>query len=92
MADFKDFGIVFLFDVIEHLEKKDALKALDRIIRSGTHVLGFAPIEVEPMKDGKDGYDHLSTWTEEEFIDLGFGTELLPNFHGGGKDAVWFSL
>jgi hypothetical protein len=84
--DFSDYDLLFMFDVVEHLPKNDALKILGKI----EHALIFVPIEKIPMKDelGTPFQDHLSRWTEQDFISLGFRTEVLKNYHGS-FDAMW---
>jgi len=58
-------------------------------------LLVFGPLEKEfrPNIYRVEAQDHLSLWTEQDFIDLGFKTEVLTDFHlgEGGKrfDAIW---
>jgi 2-polyprenyl-3-methyl-5-hydroxy-6-metoxy-1,4-benzoquinol methylase len=86
-----DFDIVMMFDVLEHLTKADSLSVLSRI--RGTAVV-FIPLEKEYRKNvyEVESQDHLSMWTEQDFIDLGFKTEVLHNFHKEDDrvfDALW---
>ena len=87
----ENYEIVMLFDVLEHLKKEESLKVLSRI--KGKTIV-FIPLETEYRKNIYDlkSQDHLSMWTEEDFIKLGFKTERLVNFHhedGKTFDALW---
>jgi glycosyltransferase involved in cell wall biosynthesis len=90
---FSGYDLVLAFDVLEHLPKQDALDFIECCPR----MLVFIPIEDTPRchREGADdipSQDHLSTWTEQDFIDLGFETEVLPGFHreqGESWDALW---
>jgi len=79
--DFSDYDLILMFDVIEHLYKEDGLKVLGRV----KHGLVFIPIEKELMKanpkDPNPYQIHVSRWNEEELKGLGFGTEVLNNYH-----------
>jgi hypothetical protein len=87
------YDVVLAFDVLEHLPKPDALAVIEKC-----HVmLVFIPLEETPRchRDGADdipSQDHRSTWSEQDFIDLGFQTEVLPGFHreqGESWPALW---
>lgn len=84
--DLSAYDLVLMFDVVEHLPKKDALDILGRVGRA----LIFIPIESKPMKKNSENpyQQHLSVWTEDEFKALGFKTEVLKHYHGG-FDAMW---
>lgn len=89
--DPSDFDVVMMFDVLEHVEKDDAIAFLSKI--KGRSVV-FGPLEkvYRPNVFEVKSQDHLSLWTEQDFIDLGFNTELLKNFHREEDqifDAVW---
>jgi len=86
-----DFDVVMMFDVLEHLTKSDALTILGRI---RGHAVVFIPLEKEYRANVYEvkSQDHLSIWTEEDFIKLGFKTEVLKNFHKEDDrvfDALW---
>ena len=89
--DVSQFDIVLMFDVLEHLPKEDSLAVLSKI--KGKAVV-FGPLEKVYRENTFEvsSQDHLSIWTEEDFKELGFKTELLKNFHREGNeifDALW---
>jgi hypothetical protein len=81
-----EYDSVLMFDVIEHLPKEDAIEILKKI-KNG--VL-FVPIETvfRPNDTDVASQEHLSAWTESDFVDLGFRTKLLPDFHRT-HSALW---
>ena len=95
-SDIRDFNtdiydIVLMFDVLEHLPKEDSLAIMDRI--KGKQVV-FGPLEKHFRKNTFDAksQDHLSLWTEKDFKERGYETEILKNFHREGNDifdALW---
>ena len=90
-VNFEDYDMVFFFDVIEHLEKDEALRILSHPVKK----LMFVPLETEPRENstGVESQDHLSFWTEEELNGLGFRTQRIRNFmkrrDGTMMDSVW---
>ena len=89
--DTSPYNLVMMFDVLEHLPKEDSLKILDEI---KSCQLIFIPLEKEFRKNtfGAESQDHLSLWTEEDFKNRGYATEVLKNFHREGDnifDALW---
>ena len=97
--NWKDYDLVTIFDVLEHIEKEESIRIVKEIQEAGVKLLVFGPLEEEPRKNDfeKDGesiksQDHISFWTEEDFINLGLKTELLKGFHledGMTWDALW---
>jgi len=91
----EDYDLVLAFDVLEHLPKQDSLDLLARC----PHILVYGPLEheLQNQREGVDdipSQDHLSLWTEQDFIDLGFETQRLPGFHqerGLEWDSLWAS-
>jgi len=86
--DFSKYDLVLIFDVLEHLPKKESLKILKKI-KMG---IIFIPLEKQFRENvfGAKSQDHLSLWKESDF--KGFRTELLKDFHSDGKntwDALW---
>jgi hypothetical protein len=90
----EDYDLVLAFDVLEHMPKDDALKLIARC----PHMVIFGPLE-NSLHNDREGVDmtvesqaHLSLWTEQDFIDLGFKTEVIPDFHrehGESWDALF---
>lgn len=95
-ADARDFpvenyDVVMMFDVLEHLPKEESLAILRKI--KGLAIV-FIPLETEYRANVYEvkSQEHLSIWTEQDFIDLGFKTERLVNFHHEDDrifDALW---
>ena len=95
-ADIRNFGtsiydLVLMFDVLEHLPKEDSLTVMDKI--KCKQVI-FIPLENQYRENtfNAESQDHLSLWTEEDFKERGYKTEVLKNFHKeGGEvwDALW---
>lgn len=88
------YDLITAFDVLEHLKKEESLKFIDEVKKAKLRLLVFIPLEKEYRENnfGQHEQDHLSFWTEEDFIRLGFRTEVLKNFHRDGKnvwDALW---
>ena len=86
-----DYDVVMMFDVLEHLPKEDSLAVLSKI--KGRQVI-FIPLEKEYRANVYEvkSQEHLSIWTEQDFIDLGYKTEVLKNFHREDDrifDALW---
>jgi len=95
----KKKDIVFLFDVMEHLEKKDGLKLLKNVEKiAQKRILIFMPLGEHTLEandgivaeSGNPYQRHQSEWSVEEWQDLGYDVELLRGFHHGGSlDAAW---
>ena len=85
------YDLVLMFDVLEHLPKEDSLAIMDRI--RGEQLI-FIPLEKEFRANNfeTEAQDHLSFWTEKDFKDRGYKTEVLYSFHSDKKniwDALW---
>ena len=85
------YDLVLMFDVLEHLEKKDSLAVMDKI--KCKQVI-FIPLEKEFRKNefNAESQDHLSIWRPYDFVHRGYEIELLPGFHHDEKnvwDALW---
>jgi len=92
--NWKDYDLVMIFDVLEHIEKEESIRIVNEIQAAGVKLLVFGPLEEEPRKNvfGVASQDHISFWTEKDFRDLGLMTELLPGFHheeGKTFPALW---
>jgi 2-polyprenyl-3-methyl-5-hydroxy-6-metoxy-1,4-benzoquinol methylase len=91
LEDFGEYDMTFMFDLIEHLPKEQGLGLLKMPFKK----LLFVPIETKPRENdtGVASQDHVSFWTEREFKDLGYKTEVIKNFvyhrDGAVMDAVW---
>lgn len=89
--DVTGYDLVLMFDVLEHLTKEEAIAVMNRIT---CKQLIFIPLEKEYRANvyGATSQDHLSLWTEEDFKNLGYKTEVLKNFHKEDNrifDALW---
>ena len=85
------YDLVLMFDVLEHLPKEDSLRIMEKI---KSKQIVFIPLEERYRENsfGVKSQDHLSFWTEEDFIKLGYQTERLFAFHredGDIFDALW---
>ena len=85
--DPRDYDVAFLFDVIEHLYRIDAIKLLDWLDEHiKKKVVMFVPLEPEGFHrqspDDTNPYqEHLSHWTEQDFISRGYKTEVINDCH-----------
>lgn len=89
--DTSPYDLVLMFDVLEHLEKPDSLFLLQKI---KAKQIVFIPLEERYRENcfGVKSQDHLSFWTEDDFLKLGFKTERLFAFHRDCNnifDALW---
>lgn len=70
------FDCVVLLDVIEHLEKKDALALLPKLEKIAKKIVIFTPNgfrgQEDPLGDGNPYQTHRSGWTVDEMKQLGF--------------------
>ncbi|MDP2638257.1 MAG: class I SAM-dependent methyltransferase [Candidatus Levybacteria bacterium] len=97
----KSFDVVIALDVVEHFEKKDAiklLKAMDKVAKKKVVILtpnGFA--KQDPY-DGNPFQEHKSGWSISDFKNLGYnvfgmrGLRFLRGGEGGAsiKFKPWF--
>ncbi len=87
-TDFTGYDFVMIFDVLEHLEKNEAIKVIEKLDKAFV----FIPLEKQFRENtyGVESQDHKSFWTEKDFRDMEFKTIVLPGFHGSGRgDALW---
>ena len=68
----QDYGVIFLGDVIEHLEKSEALKLLEKCYAHAKYVVVTTPMEMnrtrEPVKlFGNQHEQHLSFLEDSDF-------------------------
>lgn len=92
----KSFDIVTMFDVLEHINKRDGLKLLKELEKKvKNQIVIFAPVQPEIInvdlvsrmqherkKKNLSMGHHLSTWIPEEFEKLGFQIiKYSPNYH-----------
>ena len=92
--NWKDYDLVMIFDVLEHIEKEESIRIVNEINDAGVKLLVFGPLEDQPRanKFGVLSQDHISFWNEQDFKDLGLNTTLLKNFHnedGVSWGAIW---
>jgi glycosyltransferase involved in cell wall biosynthesis/tetratricopeptide (TPR) repeat protein len=90
-----NYDLILLFDLIEHLPREDAKK----ILVSRPAKLVFFPVEKEigectRKEDPADVLSpHVSYWSEQDLIDLGYKTEFIDGFHrnyrGWNTPACW---
>jgi len=93
----KECSLAIMIDVIEHLEKEDALGLLSHLKSVSKNIviftvdgdtLGYSNNEMEnPLQE------HKSIWTAKEFEEMGFEVTVYENFHNhlgnGHVGAIW---
>lgn len=89
-----EFNLILIFDVLEHLEKIDAIQLLTKIARTSCKLLMFVPEEMGDQYVNKttvESMEHKSKWSAKEFLDYGFKVEIIQNFNYGPfvADALW---
>jgi ubiquinone/menaquinone biosynthesis C-methylase UbiE len=89
----KSFDMVVATDIIEHVEKEEALdvlKEIDRIARKISIIFTprgfFDTPRLQPEAVHSDLDVHKSGWQPEEFEALGYKVNLLPDFHVYGDE------
>jgi len=95
----KTFDLVIATDLIEHLNKGEGLAFLNNaeIIAKKAIIIftpnGFLDTEKYQANDVHSELDvHKSGWTEEDFNELGYKTELVKDLHNFGDvkfDGIW---
>lgn len=100
----KKFDVALAFDVIEHLERDEAVKLMKWVKTNCKYALFYVPEEPEGFhrvwNDGNVLQAHISHWSEEDFTKLGFKVERDMNAHSDVDkdnkpiqfDALWVSL
>lgn len=93
------YDFCFLFDVIEHFDKKTALSILRKVEQKiDKRILIFVPMGDKTLhandglvdETGNPFQEHHSEWTIAEFESMGYDVEFLKGFHHGGTlDAAW---
>lgn len=77
--------IVWLLDVMEHLDKKDGLEVLDKVERiAKKQIIVWVPVGWLPQdiqNDGNIHQKHRSAWYKEDFERRGYKCEILLNYH-----------
>lgn len=96
----RSFDVVFLFQVIEHLDKKAAEKIIGRAVKIARKaVIVSVPNGVchQEEYDGNIHHRHLSVWTPADLKKLGFrvygqGFKILfgSKSYGAGLKASWW--
>jgi hypothetical protein len=93
----KNCDLVLLIDVIEHLEKEEALELLHYLKEVAKSLVIFT-VEGDTLgysnKDMENPLqEHKSIWTAEEFEEMGFEVTVYENFHNhlgnGHVGAIW---
>lgn len=92
----RSFDAVVLIDVLEHIEKGEALKLIYRMqywAKKKVIVVvpnGFMPQE-DPYGNGNKNQDHISAWTVKELESIGFkilGIGGLKHLRGKGAEII----
>jgi hypothetical protein len=87
--------LVVAFDVLEHLPKERSLKLIE--MAKCKQFAVFMPINERKLDEKQEPspngtlMKHISSWTEADFIELGFKTWVSEKYHkpeNGGTDAI----
>jgi len=87
--------LVVAFDVLEHLPKGRSLKLIE--MAKCKQFAVFMPINERKLDEKQEPspngtlMKHISSWTEADFIELGFKTWVSEKYHkpeNGGTDAI----
>lgn len=97
--DEEKYDLIFLFDVLEHFKKKDAITLLKQVEKMcKKRILIFMPIGEHTLEandgrvadEGNKWQKHLSEWSVAEWQEMGYDVEYLQGFHQSGRlDAAW---
>ena len=98
----RECDLVLMIDVIEHLEKAEALELLDYLKTVAKCIVIFTPsgdtIGYTNNDMGNPLQEHKSMWFAHDFEDLAFEVTVYENFHShlgnghvGGMWAKWVS-
>jgi hypothetical protein len=87
------FNLMILTDVIEHLERKDAITLLREMKPLASGYLIFTPTGLLDPFQSDGPHAHRSGWTPEEFFQNGYTVWEWPIFHhfpgGAIRGAFW---
>jgi hypothetical protein len=90
----KMFDLITCFDVIEHLKKEDGyqlIKDLESLCCG--ELIFFTPLgEIGIGQSPIKYHVHLSGWTPEDFIKLGYKCWVFPNFHKTLHYGAFFAI
>ncbi len=87
--------LVVAFDVLEHLPKDRALKLIQ--MADCNQIIVFMPINEKALSEKQEPSEngtlmkHISSWTEDDFLAMGFRTWVCEGYHkpeNGGTDAI----
>ena len=87
--------LVVAFDVLEHLPKERSLKLIQ--MAKCKQFAVFMPINERKLDEKQEPspngtlMKHISSWTESDFLELGFKTWVSEKYHkpeNGGTDAI----
>lgn len=87
--------LVVAFDVLEHLPKERSLKLIQ--MAKCKQFAVFMPINESKLDEKQEPspngtlMKHISSWTESDFLELGFKTWVSEKYHkpeNGGTDAI----
>lgn len=89
--------LVLMIDVIEHLDKLDALNLIDELKKKTKMIILFTPegdtIGYSNHDMGNALQEHKSAWLPDELESLGFSVSVYEDFHTHVKDypvsAMW---
>ena len=66
------YDLVLMIDIIEHIEKKGALKLLQHLLKHGSKIIIATPIDFFKTLYESVFEHHVSHWTKKDFKNLGY--------------------
>jgi hypothetical protein len=76
-GDIRDYDLVIMSDVIEHIEKDQGLRLLHQLVAANRNVLVSTPLDFfEQEVEENPHEDHVSHWTVADFDDLSADIDL----------------
>lgn len=95
--NFDDLSFLMI-DVIEHIEKSEAIDIIEKLKSISNKIIIFTPYGFmhQDEYDSNEYQRHLSSWTDEDFKNMGFDCKVIDDFHyiddntsNGVVFAVW---
>lgn len=73
---------ITLMDVIEHLQKEEAIYLINEAVKVADQILIFTPLGFMPQHiNGLPHQEHISGWEPSEFTEDGWNCYVHPKFH-----------
>lgn len=92
IQDIKPYiDVTLLSDVIEHLDKDEALNILEKCKVISDKIIIYTPLGFyeQGISDNNPLQEHKSGWVAEDFINIGFKVKILTMYGTKRVYAVW---